>query len=538
MQFPTPKVHPVSMVEYANQYSELANRNQQQLLNQQKIDAAPQEQEYDNRIRAAKADDAETGAMDSKHALIQKMAAATMSRLDGMNIPEGDPRRQQALEQIVAPLRPQLAKLFNKPEMLTNPADEQALRTLAQMADGGRNKDNYVLGYDANGNMRRFNKATGLAGAVPDEQTGQPIVGSAQYSPEAIRLRERAKQEEKIMDVTDETGAVAPMRAGDAVGGGDAFNTLHGLMGVESDYNPDAVSPTGAVGATQILPSTARDPGYGVKPINLKSIRDQVRGGADYLLGLMDKYTEQGMPEKQAYKMALQAYNQGEGGANKPEAVQYADKVMARAGIKGPSLQDKADIEVKKSGEIAQEKADIETKQKAAQTRQQELQGVTKLDESLKSIMKYLYKDGEPVRNDSGRLIPPKQRMILNSDPIDRAKDTLYEYGMPNQKAQNLHGVKKEAASMVLGLMNGSLGTGVSNADRDYIAQQVGIMEKAQNINDIYQAIADVEDRIKTVKGRGEQSSRQTTSGPSGSEGGLTDAEKKELGELKARFKR
>jgi len=191
------------MVEYANQYSELANRNQQQILNQQKIDAAPQEQELDNRLRTARADDAETGAMDSKHALIQKMADASISRLDSMNIPEGDPRRQQALEQIIAPLRPQLAKLFNKPEMLTNPADEQALRTLAQISQS-RNKDNFVLGYDAQGNMRRFNKATGLAGPVPDEATGLPVQGSAQYSPEAVGARAGAKKAgESAQEIAD-----------------------------------------------------------------------------------------------------------------------------------------------------------------------------------------------------------------------------------------------------------------------------------------------------------------------------------------------
>jgi Transglycosylase SLT domain len=36
----------------------------------------------------------------------------------------------------------------------------------------------------------------------------------------------------------------------------------------ESDWNPDAVSSSGAEGIAQILPSTAADPGYGIAPVD------------------------------------------------------------------------------------------------------------------------------------------------------------------------------------------------------------------------------------------------------------------------------
>jgi len=112
-------------------------------------------------------------------------------------------------------------------------------------------------------------------------------------------------------------------------------NTIPNLINVESGGDPNAVSSAGAVGSTQIMPDTAKNPGYGVKPINTNSVRDQVRGGADYLLGLMDDYMKQGMPEAKAYTMALAAYNQGPGNVARrgPGAggISYANKVMGQS---------------------------------------------------------------------------------------------------------------------------------------------------------------------------------------------------------------
>jgi soluble lytic murein transglycosylase-like protein len=77
---------------------------------------------------------------------------------------------------------------------------------------------------------------------------------------------------------------------------------LHSVIRVESNYNPLAISPKGALGIMQLMPATARR--FGVAdpfdPI------DNIRGGARYLRYLLDLYGNN-------YVLALAAYNAGEG---------------------------------------------------------------------------------------------------------------------------------------------------------------------------------------------------------------------------------
>ncbi len=77
---------------------------------------------------------------------------------------------------------------------------------------------------------------------------------------------------------------------------------LHSVIRVESNYNPLAISPKGAQGLMQLIPSTARR--FGVS--NVFNPMENLQGGARYLRYLLDLY-------KGDYKLALAAYNAGEG---------------------------------------------------------------------------------------------------------------------------------------------------------------------------------------------------------------------------------
>lgn len=92
----------------------------------------------------------------------------------------------------------------------------------------------------------------------------------------------------------------------------------------ESNFNPNAIGGAGEVGLTQVLPSTARDPGFGmqgVDPASLKDPRANIMFGANYLAARGKAAGVQDWNNPQQVAKALTAYNGG-GDPN------YASNVM------------------------------------------------------------------------------------------------------------------------------------------------------------------------------------------------------------------
>src|SRR4051794_12842541 len=77
------------------------------------------------------------------------------------------------------------------------------------------------------------------------------------------------------------------------------------LVNQESRFNPNAVSPAGARGFTQLMPATARSLG-----VNPNDPKQNLEGGARYLKQQLDSFGGN-------YRKALAAYNAGPGAVQK-----------------------------------------------------------------------------------------------------------------------------------------------------------------------------------------------------------------------------
>jgi soluble lytic murein transglycosylase-like protein len=176
----------------------------------------------------------------------------------------------------------------------------------------------------------------GIAAAVL-EASGAPAVSVVRADPRTGRL---------VRAVVRPRPAALPPSAGlsetvDRIAQQNRISPrlVHSVIQVESNYDPNAVSPKGAQGLMQLIPSTARR--FGVS--DAFDPEDNIQGGARYLKYLLGIY--QGDES-----LALAAYNAGEGAVSRyggvppfPETRDYVAKVRRRlANAPEPSVTEPA----------------------------------------------------------------------------------------------------------------------------------------------------------------------------------------------------
>ena len=125
-----------------------------------------------------------------------------------------------------------------------------------------------------------------------------------------------------------------------AIVNGISPKVAFGLVRAESGFRPKVTSPVGAVGLTQVMPSTARWLEPGTTRTDLMEPSTNLRLGFKYLRQLIDEYEGN-------ERLALTAFNRGPGTVNKllkrgrnPDNG-YADKVLTGKSAKHVALMNK-----------------------------------------------------------------------------------------------------------------------------------------------------------------------------------------------------
>lgn len=323
----------------------------------------------------------------------------------------------------------------------------------------------------------------------------------------------------------------------------DADKILSGFRNTESSNNPNAKNPDStATGLYQMTEPFRKDAGLeNATPDQETAVMRQLHQAR------LDRY---GGNED----LAILSHNVGVNAADKiangnqqltPQNIKYIQSVRNGGPILGQSkAEEEASLLAVKAKE-EQQKANIENQKTLDLELNKKKQANEQTDRVLNDMMRYLYpldKTGRPQveRDQTGRLIPPKEQVIAGGSPIDRARVLLHEYSnTADPKATNIKAIRRFGNQLVLQATGGSLGNSVSNSDVLFLNNAQGILNESQNINDIYNAVADIEQKIKEIRNpnygkitSGNFTTEQVTSGQTG----LTPQEQEELNQLRSRF--
>jgi soluble lytic murein transglycosylase-like protein len=119
-------------------------------------------------------------------------------------------------------------------------------------------------------------------------------------------------------------------------------NLVRALIRVESNFNPAAVSPKGAMGLMQLMPATARR----FNVTNPFSAQQNVEAGVHHLKRLLDSFGGNVPLSLAAYNAGEQAVNRNNGVPPYPETQNYVRRIGALYGADASMLVSSAPIRI------------------------------------------------------------------------------------------------------------------------------------------------------------------------------------------------
>ena len=126
-----PVVQPRGLMEYANEASNFRNQQQQNQLNDLKLQYAPQQMQMERQTNQAQLENNQLSQDVTKHKLFRDIATEIVGKVKSTGLSEDDPQFNNAFQQISQPYAPIVAKLAGHPYDPSQPVDYQSVKQLA-----------------------------------------------------------------------------------------------------------------------------------------------------------------------------------------------------------------------------------------------------------------------------------------------------------------------------------------------------------------------------------------------------------------------
>jgi hypothetical protein len=167
------------------------------------------------------------------------------------------------------------------------------------------------------------------------------------------------------------------------------------------------------------------------------------------------------------------------------------DKLALETDAKRRQAENEAAIKLQTEPKITAANADAKTNAEFSAGYRQDNESGNTMINRIDELMKYLYPDGKPIYDKNGDMIPPKEKMIFDNAPFDRAKFLAHNKGFGTfDQGTNLNSLVKAAKQVTLDNLNGKLGAGIATADLNFINDLTGVNEdNLKPSNDIYRAV-------------------------------------------------
>ena len=313
-----PVVQPKGLMEYANEASNFRNSQQQNRLNDLKLQYAAQQMEMEQQTSETALAGAKDKQEQQKLMFAAGMAKAVKSQAQAkaqqLNIAPNTPQYEEIVNSVAHQFGPRLSGVMGQPYDPNIKVDSNMIDTLSRYDPTSTETKNHlqiVTGQDG----RLYYADTTKGGAAQPVTYNNEQITSPQYNPVAQGELTAARESQNIIEVTGPNGEKfhipAGVAAGYGAGGGQAQVMQPAFNQVPQEFaNQPALSPEQAaqLPTTQATPQEQNQFGYQISPsgqklgLSVNPIKSPTLAEAEAMKGTGENKAKQELQQMEAQK--------------------------------------------------------------------------------------------------------------------------------------------------------------------------------------------------------------------------------------------